>query len=50
MTVGNLIDISPKDSISKVILEEKVFDTWYGGRTVLLGDGMYHHGCVYRLF
>ncbi|KAF9320554.1 hypothetical protein BG003_005737 [Podila horticola] len=38
MTVGNLIDISPKDSISKVILEEKVFDTWYGGRTVLLGD------------
>ncbi|KAG0035784.1 hypothetical protein BGZ82_005122, partial [Podila clonocystis] len=38
MTVGDLIDISPKDSISKVILEEKVFDTWYGGRTVLLGD------------
>lgn len=39
MTVGDLIDMSPKDSISKVVLEEKVFDTWFGGRTVLLGDG-----------
>ncbi|KAG0325450.1 hypothetical protein BG004_003212 [Podila humilis] len=39
LTIGDLIDISPKDSISKVVLEEKVFDTWYGGRTVLLGDG-----------
>ncbi|KAF9333061.1 hypothetical protein BG006_004049 [Podila minutissima] len=38
MTVGDLIDMSPKDSISKVVLEEKVFDTWFGGRTVLLGD------------
>lgn len=25
--------------MSKVMLEETVFDTWYGGRTVLLGDG-----------
>ncbi|KAG0016466.1 hypothetical protein BGZ81_011195 [Podila clonocystis] len=24
--------------MSKVMLEEIVFDTWYGGRTVLLGD------------
>ncbi|KAF9309487.1 hypothetical protein BG003_009702 [Podila horticola] len=34
----DLIDRTPKHLISKVALEEKVFDTWYGGRTVLLGD------------
>lgn len=39
LTIGDLIDKSPKELISKVMLEEKVFDTWYGGRTVLLGDG-----------
>ncbi|KFH66086.1 hypothetical protein MVEG_08187 [Podila verticillata NRRL 6337] len=38
ITLGDLIDRTPKDLISKVMLEEKVFDTWYGGRTVLLGD------------
>ncbi|KAF9395082.1 hypothetical protein CPC16_009342 [Podila verticillata] len=38
LTVGDLIDMSPKDSISKVMMEEKVFDTWHGGRCVLLGD------------
>jgi len=38
-TMGDLIDRTPKHLISKVMLEEKVFDTWYGGRTVLLGDG-----------
>ncbi|KAF9302502.1 hypothetical protein BGZ74_005263 [Mortierella antarctica] len=38
LTMGDLIDLSPKDLISKVMLEEKVFDTWFGGRTVLLGD------------
>ncbi|ORZ28843.1 hypothetical protein BCR41DRAFT_366555 [Lobosporangium transversale] len=36
LTIGDLIDRSPL--ISKVLLEEKVFDTWYSGRTVLLGD------------
>ncbi|KAF9302499.1 hypothetical protein BGZ74_005260 [Mortierella antarctica] len=39
LTIGDLIDRTPKDLISKVMLEEKVFDTWYGLRTVLLGDG-----------
>ncbi|KAF9395083.1 hypothetical protein CPC16_009343 [Podila verticillata] len=29
---------SPKELISKVMLEEKVFETWYDRRTVLLGD------------
>ncbi|KAG0331371.1 hypothetical protein BG004_001698 [Podila humilis] len=38
LTVGDLIDRTPKHLISKVMLEEKVFQTWYGGRTVLLGD------------
>lgn len=39
VTMGDLFDKTPKDLISKVMLEEKLFDTWYGGRTVLLGDG-----------
>ncbi|GJJ75049.1 hypothetical protein EMPS_07407 [Entomortierella parvispora] len=38
MTLGHLIDKTDKDLISKVVLEEKVYKTWYGGRTVLLGD------------
>ncbi|KAF9278765.1 hypothetical protein BGZ88_000376 [Linnemannia elongata] len=38
LTVGDLIDLTPKEYISKVMLEEKVFQTWFGGRTVLLGD------------
>ncbi|KAG0055384.1 hypothetical protein BGZ83_008776 [Gryganskiella cystojenkinii] len=37
-TMGDLIDRTPKDLISKVVLEEKVFKTWYSLRTVLLGD------------
>lgn len=40
LTLGDLIDKTPQDLISKVMLEEKVFDTWFHGRTVLLGDGM----------
>ncbi|KAG0339387.1 hypothetical protein BG000_002248 [Podila horticola] len=38
MTIGDLIERTPKERTSKVMLEEKVFDTWYDGRTVLLGD------------
>ncbi|KAF9428900.1 hypothetical protein BGZ94_000561, partial [Podila epigama] len=38
MTIGDLINATPKDCISKVMLEEKLFDTWHAGRTVLLGD------------
>ncbi|KAG0280161.1 hypothetical protein BGZ95_011087 [Linnemannia exigua] len=37
-TMGDLIDYTPKELISKVLLEEKVFDTWYNCRTVLIGD------------
>lgn len=38
-TMGDIMKYTPKDMISKVFLEEKNFTTWYGGRTVLLGDG-----------
>lgn len=39
LTLGDLIEWTDKDKISKVMLEEKVFETWHHGRTVLLGDG-----------
>ncbi|KAF9120050.1 hypothetical protein BGW39_011704 [Mortierella sp. 14UC] len=38
LTLGDLIAWSSKDQISKVMLEEKVFKTWYDCRTVLIGD------------
>ncbi|KAF8923630.1 hypothetical protein BGZ58_002719 [Dissophora ornata] len=38
-TMGEIIEATPKDLISKVFLEEKFFKTWYHGRTVLIGDG-----------
>ncbi|CAO3572650.1 unnamed protein product [Mortierella alpina] len=51
MTLGDLIDNTPKEYISKVMLEEKLFDTWYGGRMVLLGDDPrnpnYHNSAVF---
>ncbi|KAF9350057.1 hypothetical protein BGX26_011706 [Mortierella sp. AD094] len=37
-TMGELFDATPKDLISKVFLEEKIFKTWYHSRAVLLGD------------
>ncbi|KAF9132371.1 hypothetical protein BG015_003725 [Linnemannia schmuckeri] len=39
LIMGDLIDGTPRSQITKVMLEEKVFDTWYHGRTVLVGDG-----------
>ncbi|KAF8949793.1 hypothetical protein BGZ52_004740, partial [Haplosporangium bisporale] len=38
LTMKDLIDRTPKDLISKVMLEEKLFKTWHHRRTVLLGD------------
>ncbi|KAF9352883.1 hypothetical protein BGX26_009321 [Mortierella sp. AD094] len=38
-TMGELFDATPKDLISKVFLEEKMFKTCHYGRIVLLGDG-----------
>lgn len=37
-TLGEYIDRTPKDCIGKVRLEEAVFETWYNGRAVLIGD------------
>ncbi|KAF9951588.1 hypothetical protein BGZ65_005858, partial [Modicella reniformis] len=37
--LGELIDATPKDRISKVALEDKLFTTWHHGRCVLIGDG-----------
>ncbi|KAG0288742.1 hypothetical protein BGZ96_007498 [Linnemannia gamsii] len=51
-TMGDLYDLTPKDLISKVMLEEKVFTTWYYGRYVLMGDACHKlspsggHGAV----
>ncbi|KAF9434453.1 hypothetical protein BGZ76_007993 [Entomortierella beljakovae] len=38
-TMGEIFDATPRESISKVFLEEKLFKTWYHGKTVLIGDG-----------
>ncbi|KAF9358287.1 hypothetical protein BGX26_002086 [Mortierella sp. AD094] len=37
-TVGDLIDNTERHLIYKVMLEERIFRTWHGGRTVLIGD------------
>ncbi|KAF9349996.1 hypothetical protein BGX26_011762 [Mortierella sp. AD094] len=37
-TMKDIFDATPKNLISKVFLEEKVFQTWYNGRSVLIGD------------
>ncbi|GJJ73937.1 hypothetical protein EMPS_06295 [Entomortierella parvispora] len=37
-TIGTLIDYTPRESISKVYLEEKLFRTWHHGKVVLIGD------------
>ncbi|KAF9407671.1 hypothetical protein BGZ94_002607, partial [Podila epigama] len=37
-TLGDIIDHTPKELISKIMLEEKFFETWHDGRIVLLGD------------
>lgn len=41
LTMNDLFERSPKDLISKVVLEKKVSKTWFSDRTVLLGDGMF---------
>ncbi|KAF9171812.1 hypothetical protein BGX21_005578 [Mortierella sp. AD011] len=38
LTMAHLIDASQKEGISKVMLEEKFFETWYHRRTALIGD------------
>ncbi|KAG0288658.1 hypothetical protein BGZ96_007575 [Linnemannia gamsii] len=52
-TYGDLIDKTPRNMISRVMFEEKGFRTWYGGRTVLIGDGvvnaMFDGACLVNL-
>ncbi|KAG0321527.1 hypothetical protein BGZ99_003879 [Dissophora globulifera] len=36
--VGDIINSTPKDLVSSVLLEEKFFETWHSKRVVLLGD------------
>ena len=38
LVLGELIDQTRPELISKVFLEEKLFETWHHGRTVLIGD------------
>ncbi|KAG0055504.1 hypothetical protein BGZ83_008380 [Gryganskiella cystojenkinii] len=38
MNLGDIIDQTPKELMSRIMLEEKFFETWYNGRVVLLGD------------
>jgi hypothetical protein len=38
-TIGDLIDATPVECRTKATMEEKVFETWFSGRTVLIGDG-----------
>ncbi|KAF9322198.1 hypothetical protein BG003_005361 [Podila horticola] len=38
LTLGNLIERSPKRLIKKVVIGEKLHSTWFSERTVLLGD------------
>lgn len=37
-TLADVIDKTPREKMSKVLLEEKFFETWYHDRTVLMGD------------
>ncbi|KAF9923334.1 hypothetical protein FBU30_006604 [Linnemannia zychae] len=37
-TMGDLFDQTPRETVSKVVLEEKLYQTWYHGRIVLIGD------------
>ncbi|KAF9082917.1 hypothetical protein BGX27_004349, partial [Mortierella sp. AM989] len=38
ITIGDLIDATEKENVTKVMLEEKLYTTWYHCRTVLMGD------------
>ncbi|KAG0061924.1 hypothetical protein BGZ89_011063 [Linnemannia elongata] len=46
-TLGDLIDATPRDNISRVFLEDKLFETWHYGRTVLVGDDTYICTCIH---
>ncbi|GJJ74659.1 hypothetical protein EMPS_07017 [Entomortierella parvispora] len=37
-TLGGLINATPKEQMSKVFLEDRLYETWNYGHTVLMGD------------
>jgi len=37
--LGDLIDATPNDMISRVYIQEKLYETWNHCRTALIGDG-----------
>ncbi|KAG9065059.1 hypothetical protein KI688_002380 [Linnemannia hyalina] len=39
-TLGDLINATPRDIVSRVYLEDKMFETWNHGRVALIGDGL----------
>ncbi|KAF9378065.1 hypothetical protein BGX21_003005 [Mortierella sp. AD011] len=39
ITIGDLINSTENDNVTKVMLEEKLYTTWHHGRAVLMGDG-----------
>ncbi|KAK3821246.1 MAG: hypothetical protein J3Q66DRAFT_438136 [Benniella sp.] len=42
-TLGDLMNRTSKERLSKVMLEEKYFQTWWHMRTVLVGDACHKH-------
>ncbi|KAG0029857.1 hypothetical protein BGZ81_003347 [Podila clonocystis] len=38
LTLGDYIDRTPTNMLAKLHWEERLYFTWYGGRTVLIGD------------
>lgn len=44
LTLGDLMAETSRNLLSKVMNEEKFFQTWHSGRTVLLGDGKEEKG------
>jgi FAD dependent monooxygenase len=45
ITFGQLWD--SRETASMTVLEENVFDTWYHGRMVLMGDSVHKVGLRY---
>ncbi|KAF9966561.1 hypothetical protein BGZ65_000350, partial [Modicella reniformis] len=51
-TLGDLFEATEPETTARVLLEEKMFETWHYGRTVLLGDAVHKmhlssgQGCV----
>ncbi|KAF9366818.1 hypothetical protein BGX34_006087 [Mortierella sp. NVP85] len=39
--LGDLIDATDPESISQVFVEDKLYETWHYGRTVLIGDAVH---------